>query len=428
MKIEWLEPGQAPMSDTPGKKRGAGMDDGVKKLLIVGTITLVLFVVGLWGCSFQRRAKADQAAQAAQATQAAQPTPTSTETRVIINLLTPATLPAESQLPPAPGSTVISISLEQIAATATFQAAIRRPAMDPATYPDLIGVVTYESGCLISNFGFTTSGYNGTPYYLYFSGLLDRDPSMQVIQVRGYVQIFKDCQYPVIMVEEIYWLDQQGTPAPLAYGGAVTSSVTGTATITSPNPATWGAAVTPQVKKTATPEGYVPLPKDIPALPTYTPLPTYTQQPIEIIIQTVVPHLPAPSPYPTYTSFPTHTPDPATPTPQPVTIVGPVVAVGGCATSNFAVNASGQHYFIIFDGAQLPQGEPTKYLALATGVLDVACGGQAIKAKSITWYEITPTPTSTPTETPTSTATATHTPTLTPTMTATITATETITP
>ncbi|NJN95687.1 MAG: hypothetical protein HC875_17030 [Anaerolineales bacterium] len=65
----------------------------------------------------------------------------------------------------------------QLAATAQMQAAINRPAaVDPAGSPYLVGVVTYETGCPLSNLGFTTSGANGTPYYLYLSSMLDRDP------------------------------------------------------------------------------------------------------------------------------------------------------------------------------------------------------------------------------------------------------------
>lgn len=430
MKIEWLEPGQEPMTELPKKKGNSPMEDvGIKKLLIVGTITIVLFGVGLWGCNAQKRAKTEQAAAAQAATQAAQPTPTETRTIVDLPSVTP-TMPGPISPIQTPPDQTVYISPEQLAATATFEAAIRRPAVvNPAAFPSFIGVVTYESGCLVSNLGFTTSGYNGTPYYLYFSELLDRDPLMEVIQVRGPVQKFEDCQYPVIMVQEVFWLDQQQAPPPLAYGGPTSTTITGTVTSTVTDPSTWGKSVTPvpAVKKGTvmpTPEGYIPPQKEIPPPATYTPYPTYTTQPVEVIVQTVIPHIPTYTPYPTYTPDPSTATPTFTPTPPPVTIMGPVVSVGGCATSNFAINAAGQNYFIIFDGAQLPLGEPTNYLALATGILDVACGGQAIKAKSITWYEITPTPT--PTATPTPTLTATHTPTLTPT--ATITATGTITP
>jgi len=322
-----------------------------------------------------------------------------------------------------------SLTNDEIQATAIFQAAIQRPAAvnNPVAAPYFIGVITYEPGCKASNVGFTTSGYNGEPYYLYLRQPLERDPFMQIVQLSGYVQVFDDCQHPVIFVEQLFWMDQTGTPSPLATVTplTMTGKITGTATITATAAVnTWGRVNTQTV-------AYVPPSRDIPPLPTYTPYPTYTQQPVEIVLQTVIPHIPVQA---TYTPYPTWTPNlstatpTATATPQPITLYGPVVAVGGCTASNFAIQASSssQNYFIIFDGAQLPQGEPTRYLALATGILDVACGGQAIKAKSITWYEVTPTPIPTPTITLTSTTpTDTPTPTLTPT--ATITPTEVIT-
>jgi hypothetical protein len=89
-----------------------------------------------------------------------------------------------------------------------------------------------------------------------------------------------------------------------------------------------------------------------------------------------------------------------------------VVSVAGCTVSNFAISSAAANYFIIFDGAQLPQGDPTRYTALAIGELAPACNGQAIKARQILWYEPTPTPTPpatvpAPTVTPTPTLTTT---------------------
>lgn len=324
-----------------------------------------------------------------------------------------------------------------IARTATFQAAISRPAGNPQNSPFYIGVITYEAGCTVSNLGFTTAGYNGQPFYLYFNAPLDRDPIMQMVNVSGYLQKFEGCQYPVLMVNQIYWLDQQATPGALAVGGPVVISGTATLTVT----LSWGKQGTPRPVM-PTPATYVPVPHDIPAPPTYTPyptlapLPTYTPVPNEVIIHTVIPQIPTSTPYPTYTPIPTNTPNPS------ANVTGQVINTVGCAVSNLAIEtAPGVHYFIIFEGASLPStGSPTDYWAIAIGKLDVACSGQAIRASSITWYVPTPTPTptstmtptstATPTDTatPTSTATATSTPTLTPTATATITFTATISP
>jgi hypothetical protein len=401
MKIYWLEPGQEPMSDLSKQKkpRGSVMDSPWKKFFIMGGIMVVLIAGGLWGCSAQKKAKAEQAAatvttQAAAATTAAQSAVENTPERVYVDLQESA--PAQQVQ-----TTTITLEPAQIEATARYQAAISRPAANPANSPFYVGVVTYEDGCLVSNLGFTTSGYNGKPYYLYINGLLDRDPNMQMVNIRGYVQEFATCQYPVIMVSELFWMDQQGTPAPLAVGGpVVTGTVTGT--VTAP---TWGQG---DVAPTSTPTYtvYVPPQKIFPTpepLPTYTPRPTYTPQPPDVIYKTVVPLIPTYTPYPTYTPNPnTPTPTP-TATPRPVSLFGPVVSVGGCATSNFAISANGQNYYIIFDGATLPAGDPTTYTVLATGLADVACNGQAIRAQSITWYLNTPTPTAT--STPTATAT-----------------------
>jgi len=304
---------------------------------------------------------------------------------------------------------------EQAQATSTFQAAISRPAglNNPVSAPYFIGVITYESGCSASNLGFTTSGYNGQPFYLYLRQPLDRDPFMQIVQLSGYVQLFDDCQYPVIFVDSLFWLDQSGTPSPL-----LSPTVVLTGTIT-PTPNTWGMA-TARPKTTVVIQGdvtpYVPPSKDIPPLATYTPYPTYTPQPVQHIVETVIPHIP------TYTPYPTYTPNPM------ANITGKVVSVVGCPLSNIAIETSpGTYYYLILAGATLPPtGQPTDYYALASGTLDNVCSGRAIRASSITWYVVSPTDTPTPTNTATSTATATETPTVTPTVT--ITPTATLTP
>lgn len=318
--------------------------------------------------------------------------------------------PAQAGPPPAPAAT---LTISQVQATATFIAQINRPAGNPANSPNYVGVITYETGCSVSNLGFTTAGLNGAPYYLYFSWLLDRDPNMQMAQIKGYVQKFDTCQYPVIMVSDIYWLNQNATPAPLAYGGAASGggTITATAVITQ-NPATWGKQIfhtpTPTYTIYIQPQKNIDPPSTPTLWPTYTPYPTYTPQPAQEIVKTVIPLIP------TYTPYPTATPNPA------ANVTGRVVNVAGCVLSNLAVETSpGVYFYIILAGAALPaSGQPTDYHAMVSGVLDTVCGGQAIRANSIAWYSVTPTPTCTPTATPTAT----------PTETATITSTEVITP
>jgi hypothetical protein len=315
-------------------------------------------------------------------------------------------------LTPDPLTTTVDIER-----TATFQAAISRPAAfnDPGAAPYFVGVVTYEAGCPVSNLGFTTSGYNGQPYFLYFNQPLDRDPLMQLIQITGIVQEFGECPFPVIFVQQLFWMDLQGTPAPISYGGSLTG--TGTITFTNPvsgyNPANWGLnSFTPMPG--VGPGTVMPLPSATMYLPPpVTPLATYTAYP------TYTPY-PAPHPYPTYTAYPTYTPDPATATPTStatpdlITLYGPVQTVAGCPQSNFSVNASGQVYFILFAGVTLPPDDPTQYYALIVGQATSICNGLAIIAQSITWYQVTPTPTFTPTLTPTFTPTLTPTAVITP--------------
>lgn len=355
-------------------------------------------------------------------------------------LQSPTPTQANQPAPTPPTQTDLDLN-----ATATFQAAISKPAYanNPGAAPFFIGVITYESGCSASNLGFTTSGYNGQPYYLYLRTPLTRDPLFQLAQVTGYVQIIEGCEHPVIFVEQLTWMDQQGTPSPLATPTIVPTS-TITVTITS-EPKPWGQAGTPSAQMPTvrppqpgtTATYWLQPPKNIESTgPTYTPYPTYTPVPTlppEKIVHTVIPHIPTQTPLPTYTPFPTSTPNPQ------ANISGRVVNVVGCPTSNIAVETGpGQHVFIIFAGATLPPtGQPTDYHALAVGTLENACGGKAIKANNITWYvgptptaTVTPTPTFTPTLTPTLTPTPTETPTFTPTSTETptFTPTPTLTP
>lgn len=296
----------------------------------------------------------------------------------------------------------------QIAGTATAQALYSRPAAfsNPEAAPFFIGVVTYESGCSVSNLGFTTAGLSGQPYYLYFSQPLARNPLMQMVNITGYTQKFKDCRYPVIMVQQIFWLEDEGTPAPLS-GPAV---ISGTATITAT--AAWGVLPTPDKRATPlyNPAGWTATP-----WPTYTPFPSATAY-----VPPPRPELPTYTPRPTYTPYPTLTVNPATATPaatatgtpETASIYGAMVSVVGCSLTNLAVSAGGQQHYVVLAGAQLPAGSPTDYWALVSGRLDTVCGGPAIRANQIIWYQ-PPTPTATNSPTPTVTNTATLTPTAT---------------
>lgn len=330
--------------------------------------------------------------------------------------------PLETPATPAPAainagtfnSPLSPLEPAQIAATATFVAAINRPAAfnAPEAAPFFIGVVTYESGCNVSNLGFTTAGLNGSPYYLYFSQPLERDPLMQMINVSGYIQEFDTCQYPIIMVQQIYWLDGQATPAPLAIGGAYSSTTTISGSTISKN--TWGVAA---VLPTPTPDVLITRPELLQPQQqseTATPYPTYTPYPTTV--PWVPPHTPVPPPpaatkTPKPTSTPTHTPSP-TPT-QQANVSGPVISIAGCAATNLAIQ-TGQdsNVRLILNGATLPpNGNPVGYNAVATGYLSTVCNGQAIYASSISWYLPTVTPTTEPaTATPT-TEPATPTPT-----------------
>ncbi len=213
------------------QRRGGGMEFE-KKHIIILVVLGVICAGALWGC---------QASKAAKNTPTPVPSPAGAQFEpaqltAIAELTRPTQPPAAAKQPqpdqPTPNP-------EQSEATATMTAKINRPAVvNPANSPNYFGVITYEDGCDVSNIGFTTAGLNGRPYYLYFNGLLDRDPNMQMAQITGFVQQFQNCQYPVLMVQEIFWLNSQATPAPIAYGGPVVSgTITSTAVITAKNPA-----------------------------------------------------------------------------------------------------------------------------------------------------------------------------------------------
>jgi hypothetical protein len=409
MKVHYLAPGQEPMAAN-NAPRGGGMDDGVIKIVVISVVMIILVAVGLWGCSSQKKAKAEEQVTPTIIVQTVAPLPT---------LGQPAAAAAAINGPkPAPTS---PLEPAQIAATATFQAAINRPAANPGNSPYFVGVVTYEAGCEVSNLGFTTAGLNGTPYYLYLQAPLDRDPFMRMVQIQGFIQTFDGCQYPVLMVSQLFWLDGSATPAPIAVSGVTSATITGTATVTN----TWGLAA----YGLATPDGNATPVYDARYDPnsshylgqTATPYPTYTPYP------TATPYIPPArtdlfaAPEPTDTPKPTKTPTlTVTPTPtQAANLSGVVVSIGGCAATNLAIQASpGQSIPLLLSGAPLPvSGNPIGYYALAAGVLVQVCGQTGLQATSISWYlnAITPTPTDTPT--PTSTPTATETPTLTPTAT-----------
>jgi hypothetical protein len=166
---------------------------------------------------------------------------------------------------------------------------------------------------------------------------------------------------------------------------------------------------------------YIPPQPQIPAItdPTYTPYPTYTP----------LAALPTYTPYPTYTplapispiSTPTPTPFPTatgTPTPAPVTLLGSIQILTGCRLSNVALVSEGMTYWLLLtpDTQLPPGGNPTGWLALASGYTTLACNGLALNTTGLIWLASpTPTPTVTLTPTPIDTPTATPTETITPT-------------
>lgn len=416
--VEFLDPGQEPMTlnrDKRGAKghhRKSSME--TSDIVKIGVSVVVLALVGWWAVGWLFGEDEAEAAAPAPTTEAA---PTADHI-IQINTLPPLETPAQPAAAPA------QLEPAQIAATATFEAAISRPAAlnNPAAAPSFVGVITYEDGCMISNIGFTTSGYNGKPFYLYYDQPFEQSPLLQIVQVSGVVQEFDDCQHPVIFVSSLQFFNLEGTPAPLATGGP-DATITGTTAITAA--AAWGIHTTPMP---AVEPG-----QTMPDLGGYKPTPTATI--------TAAATITAPTPYPTYTPYPTTAPyipprrvipapsssdddddpDPtATPSPTPVqaNIDGPVIAVAGCQTTNLAIKTGpDQQAFLVFDGAELPKdGSPTEYRAMAIGVLDKICNGQAIKARLVTWYKpATATPTATMPATATATATkpATATPTAT---------------
>ena len=364
------------------------------------------------------------------ASQADTPNPATEATEaVVVQTLAPLTtttdIPTATLIPTstvgAPTAPTVATT-PNLAATATWQAMISRPAApNPAANPFFIGVITYESGCDVSNLGFTTSGLDGKPYYLYLNAPMHRDPFMEVVQISGIVQEFDGCNYPVIMVQQLHWFGDKGTPSPLATPLVATDTLTGSVAHTNTVASLWGSLATPPATPT---KPYIYTPGQSQTTP--TPYPTYTPYP------TTPPYVPPqkdlfPTKEPTSTRTPTATP---TATPLAISLYGKIEAVAGCPQSNFSVNASGSNYYLIFAGATMPPGDPTRYFALVTGRSATTCGGQAVRAESITWYEATPTatPTGTNTPTPTITPTATQTPTLTPTATIPPTATATLTP
>jgi len=342
----------------------------------------------------------------------------------------PSPIPVEQ--PPVGAPTVTPTTpLEpiQIAATATFQAAINKPAFmnNPAAAPSFVGVITYEDGCRLSNIGFTTSGYNGKPYYLYVRQQFDRNPLYQMAQVSGFIQQFPDdCQYPVIMVETITWFDSQATPSPLA--------ITKTVAITD----VWGMVSTTKQITRPTVSVYVPHPEyltpvPIAAAPTATvtwtssnwspqPWSTPNYGPQLSNLQSQINDLQGD--IDAYKATKTATPSPTptlTPTPAVANIAGGVINVSGCANTNLAIQISaGNQVLLILSGAALPGGQPAEYTAVASGTLGRVCNQTVLYATAVSWYL----PTATPTPTPTSTSTPTATPTATNTPEPTVTATE----
>jgi hypothetical protein len=231
-----------------------------------------------------------------------------------------------------------------------------------------------------------------------------------------------DTSTPTPMPATIFWQQQRWA----LYHPTPTPTFTPDPVFDSPIP-------TPTQKKAG--GIYIPPQPQIPAItdPTYTPYPTYTP----------LAALPTYTPYPTYTpqapispiSAPTPTPFPTatgTPTPAPVTLLGSIQIITGCRLSNVALVSEGLTYWLLLSpGSQLPPGgNPTGWLALASGYTTLACNGLALNTTGLIWLASpTPTPTATmtptPTDTPTATAMPTETATPTPTETPTPTPTET---
>jgi hypothetical protein len=336
-------------------------------------------------------------------------------------------LPTAMPIEPAPGvitgtlPTVIPATpLEpiQIAASATYQAALSRPAAlnNPQAAPFLVGVITYESGCAVSNLGFTTAGLDGQPYYLFFTTPLDRDPLMQMVNITGYVQKFPGCAHPVLMVQQVFWLSALATPAPVAAGPITTTLLWGqasaplTPTVTIRRPELLNQPVQPPPAPTVTPVVSPTTWSQTPWQP--QPWATVNLSGIQSQIDSLRNDLNAAQ---SGTTTPTATKTPtATPTPQTANITGEVIAVSGCAQTNIAIRTGpGQQVLLMLSGASLPgNGQPVGYWVMASGTLNTVCGQTAINATSAMWYlpTLTPTPTSPATETPTATPTATLTP------------------
>jgi hypothetical protein len=321
-------------------------------------------------------------------------------------------LPIEGTGPDSPRPIVDRIlEPSQIAATATFQAAITKPAGNPEASPFFIGVVTYEPGCNVSNVGFTTAGLDGQPYYLFFTQPLDRDPLMKMINVTGYVQKFKDCKNPVLMVREVFWLDAEATPAPRAgvidrigWGGQG-APPPATVVIRHPELLVSGPPLTATATATATAWSQTPWQP--------APWPTALNYANQIDnLQNQINNMQN-SWSATPSATPTKTPT-ATSTPAQANITGEVIAVTGCANTNLAISTGpGQQVLLMLNGASLPvNGQPVGYWVMASGTLATVCAQTAINATSAMWYlpTLTPTPTIAPTETPTATPTATLTP------------------
>lgn len=321
------------------------------------------------------------------------PTPTAiVVTPPILTYATLGVVPPTATIAPLGGET------PDLPRTATYVAALFHPAaLNPGDgYVVRMGTTMLQPGCDTSNIALDSSG---SRYYLQLpaSIIININPTLQMVEVRGFLTRRDTCAYEVLQVQSFILINELATP----------SSITDTGTISAD---LWQNPVLPT--SSATVPASVPLAAR--TIPDLTPTATIT-------------------PYPTYTPYPTITPLPpqqqptrlptATPTPRLTTLYGQIKTAVGCAQTNFSVDVSGKAYFIILDGATLPPGDPTLYDGLITGRLVDACNGQAVLAQTITWYvrsTPTPTPTGTPTptptgtDTPTATSTATITPVLTP--------------
>jgi len=435
MKIIFLEPGEIPMSPEsiqPKKKKkkekkqkeeNENMDFELddlpwKQILII----VALFAVFM--CAIAQMGwlpfigKKDAAAQQPTSlpTLTSTPMPTPPHTPEPPKPTTQQQPTIQQQQPQTRPTLLPTISQEQVQATATYIAAINRPAQGISTNTRLyIGSIDLNPTfgfCAYTSIGFIASG---RPAFLYIpAGISITDDLLeQQVVVRGLAQNMDQCQYEVITVQEITPLAKMAQQGQIMYTGGPSQTLTATTIAayryTPPRPFGLATAapgktifgtppshLTPTATITNTGSfTWVPPNK----WPTSTPYPTYTPAPPQTIVEEVerevtviVEQLP--------TAEPTRN-----------SIYGELFTKNGCSRTTLAVTSGGdQERFVILTGAQPPPRDPDYIPVYIVGESSTDCG-QSILASDITYYDHTPTPTHTPTETATPTPTPTASPT-----------------